>query len=184
LNCVLIDRFLPVYDVVERHEIMIHATAERVYAEVRNLDLTRSKLSRLLFRLRGLPPASHNTLDDVLKMGFILLAEEYDREIVLGVVGRFWKLSGGLRRLGPDEYLSFDQPGYAKGAWNFHLSPAEGGVLLTTETRVRCPDARSRLRFRFYWSLVGPFSGLIRKEMLRIVREQSGQIRARDPGEL
>jgi len=53
LNCVLIDRFLPVYDVVERHQIAIHSPPERVYAEVRNIDLTGSKLSRLLFKLRG-----------------------------------------------------------------------------------------------------------------------------------
>jgi len=178
---VLIDRFLPVYDVFERHRITIHAPAERVYVEVRNLDLTRSKVSRVLFRLRGMPAASNNTLDDVLKMGFILLADERDKEIVLGVVGRFWKLSGGLRRLGPNEFLSFDQPGYAKAAWNFHLSPAEGGVMLTTETRVRCADPRSRRWFRFYWSLVGHFSGLIRREMLRIVRKQSEQIGARKP---
>ena len=169
----LIDQFLPLYDVVERHGIIVNAPVERVYAEVRNLDLSSSRVARALFRLRGISGGRHNTLDSVLKMGFILLAEQPNEEIVLGVVGRFWKPSGGLLRMDRDDFLGYDRPGYAKGAWNFHLSNADRGVSVTTETRVRCLDSRSRRRFLLYWLLVGPFSGLIRMEMLRIIRQNS-----------
>ena len=51
----LIDEFLPVYDVVERHQIAVNAPTERVYAAVRTFDLSDSRVIRWLFLLRGLP---------------------------------------------------------------------------------------------------------------------------------
>jgi len=41
------------------------------------------------------------------------------------------------------------------------------------EIRIACPDPRSRRKFALYWRLVGPFSGLIRKRMLEIVRDRA-----------
>ena len=51
----LVDGFLPRWDVETKHHIVIYAPAERVYAHVASLDLGRSWGVRLLFRLRGLP---------------------------------------------------------------------------------------------------------------------------------
>jgi hypothetical protein len=44
---------------------------------------------------------------------------------------------------------------------------------LVTETRVGCTDAGSRRRFRLYWLLVRPFSGVIRKAMLGAVAREA-----------
>jgi len=61
--------------------------------------------------------------------------------------------------------------GTAKAAWNFTVKPcADGTTELRTETRVLCADAATRRRFRTYWTLVAPFSGLIRREMLAAFR--------------
>ena len=46
-------------------------------------------------------------------------------------------------------------------------------TLLATETRVLCLDTASRRRFRLYWTLIGPFSGLIRKDILRSIKRQA-----------
>lgn len=63
-------------------------------------------------------------------------------------------------------------PGTAKAAWNFAVHPGTGGrSVLTTETRVLCADPATRRRFRTYWAVVGPFSGLIRREMLAAIRD-------------
>jgi hypothetical protein len=35
-----------------------------------------------------------------------------------------------------------------------------------------CLDESSRRRFRRYWLFIRPFSGLIRMEMLRVIRQQ------------
>jgi hypothetical protein len=174
----LIDDFLPNYNVRERHRVRVRAPVNKVYAAVRELDLREAKLSMLLFRLRGLPAGRTAPrcfkLDDFLKMRFILLGERVNEELLLGLVGRFWTLSGELRRLDAEGFRDFNEPGYAKAAWNFSLSEhSDKTVLLETETRVLCLDEASRRRFRFYWMFVGTFSGLIRKEILQAIKRNA-----------
>lgn len=177
-STVLIDDFLPDFDVRERHRIKVNAPVDKVYAAVRRLDISRAKLSMLLFRLRGIPagisPPSSFGLEDFLKMRFILLGERPDEELLLGLVGRFWTPSGELLRLDPGGFRDFDEPGYAKAAWNFTLTKQrDSTVLLETETRVYCLDEISRRRFRLYWLLVGAFSGLIRREVLQAIKRNA-----------
>ena len=89
----LIDEFLPGYDVREKHRIEVHAPLERVYDAVRRLDLGHAKISMLLLRLRGittgLPPPTSLTLDDFQKMDFVLLGERRNGDLLLGLAGRF-----------------------------------------------------------------------------------------------
>ena len=180
----LIDDFLPGYDVRERHRTEVRAPVEEVYAAVRRLDIGRARWSMFLFRLRGIPSGgcdpSGFTLDDFLRMRFILLGERPNEELLLGLVGRFWTPSGGLRRLDAEGFRNFDEPGYAKAAWNFSLAArADGSVSLATETRVYCTDEAARRRFRLYWLLVGAFSGLIRREVLQAVKRSAEGFQAR-----
>jgi hypothetical protein len=174
----LIDEFLPSYDIRERHHIIVRAPIDKVYVAVRQLDLSQAKLSMFLMWLRGIPNGisapSCFTLDDFLKMRFILLGEKPNEELLLGVVGRFWTLSGELRRLDSEGFRKFDEPGFAKAVWNFSLSErTDSSVLLETETRIYCTDDASRRRFRLYWLVIGAFSGLIRREVLRAVRQNA-----------
>lgn len=170
-----LDQFAPRYDVAARHEIKVYAPAKNVYAAIRTLDLSRSAIVRTLFRLRGMP-LECLTLDGLLKMGFVLLAEVPDRELVLGLAGRFWSLSGELQSVDANSFQSFDEQGYAKAVWNFSLDPlGENATRLTTETRVICLDAASRRSFKFYWSFVKPFSSIVRKEALRSIKQAAEQ---------
>jgi len=74
----------------------------------------------------------------------------------------------------PDGFAPFDRPGYAKVVWDFRLTPqADGTTRLSTETRIRCLDAESRRRFRRYWRVIQPFSGLIRLALLRAVAREA-----------
>ena len=179
----LIDEFLPVYDVVERHQIDVHAPVEPVYAAVRTLDLSDSTMIRWLFRLRGLPALLISrrkpkkrlglTLDGLLESGFVLLGERPPQELLLGLVGRFWTPSGDVQRLDMAEFRDFERPSYTKAVWNFYLAQRSDGLTrLVTETRVQCLDDVSRRRFRLYWLFIKPFSGLIRIEALRAIKRK------------
>lgn len=172
---------MPVYDVSEYHETPVRAPINRVYDAISTADLNRSLIVRLLVRLRGLSGSlsrGHHQrtpsldLGSLMKTGFVLLGEHGPNEIALGLIGRFWTRGGGRCRMNDaDDFRHFDQPGYAKAVWNFSLvKEGEAATRLATETRVRCLDDRSRLRFRMYWSVIGPFSGLIRREVLRTIR--------------
>lgn len=181
----LIDEELPTFDVAERHQLVVRAQAARVYAVVRRLDLSGSRVVRGLFALRGVPARLTGrgrgpsplglTLDELLQRGgFVLLAERPGEELLLGLVGRFWTTSGALQRVDPAGFRAFDRPGFAKAVWNFHLAPAgQGKTLLSTETRVLCLDPASRRSFRRYWRLIRPFSGLIRRIALREIRRRA-----------
>jgi hypothetical protein len=175
----LIDEWMPRWDVVERHETRIRASRERVWRAGRTLDLGASPVIRALFALRSLPAlfsrqprqeALGITMDGLLRSGFVLLGERPGEELLLGLVGQFWRPSGCILRLTADEVRGFDRPGYAVAAWNFTLADDGEAVRLATETRVRCTDDASRRSFRRYWRLIGPFSGLTRREMLRSIR--------------
>lgn len=186
-----LDDQLPRFDFAERHEVGVRAPPAAVFAAVRRADLARGPLTRTLFLLRALPGlvgrpretarrflrrggAARATLDALASAGFVVLAEDPGREIVLGTIGRFWTATGGMRPFEAAEFARFDEPGWAKAAWSFRVEPAAGGTAtLSTETRVLCTDPTSRRIFRRYWWVVRPFSGLIRIEMLRAIRRDA-----------
>lgn len=174
----LLDRFMPAYDVRSRHRIEVDAPPGHVYRVMRDIDLARSRTVRVLFALRGLPHRRPLTLDGLTRAGFVVLAEDPGSELVLGVTGRFWRASGALRRIGPDEFRSFTDPEHVKAAWSMRVDPGEkAGAVLATETRVATTDEASRRAFRRYWRVVGPFSGFIRTRILEQVKsaaEESG----------
>ena len=170
----LMDRYPDHWDVRSRHETVMHASAGETYQAVRELDMGRS-LPVALFAIRAVPhlltgkarPRRSLTLDTFLEAGFMILAEEPGRELVLGAVGRFWRLDSGIERIDPEEFEGFDRPGFAKAALSFTLEEqGPASTALATETRVLCTDPAARQRFLLYWRLIGPFSGAIRRLML------------------
>ncbi|MEK6334385.1 MAG: hypothetical protein AABM67_05500 [Acidobacteriota bacterium] len=175
-----IDLFAPNFDATETHRIGIAASPDVVYRALWTADLGSSFLIKFLLALRSLPtfllqrspPRNQKlTLQTLIDSGFGLLSEKPGQEIVLGVTGRFWRPTGNLS---PFARRDFDQPvptGMARGIWNFRVEEtAPQQTTLSTETRVICGDPGSRRKFRAYWLLVRPFSGLIRRLMLKNVK--------------
>jgi hypothetical protein len=169
----LIDQFLPRYDVSAQYQIDVHAPLERVYSAARYLDMTDSWIVRWLYRLRGLPESSL-TLDGMLKWGFVLLADSPSQEIVFGLIGRFWTPTAQIQHVTADTFVGFNQQGFAKVAGNIALvSLDDKNVRVTTETRIYSLDKASRCKFRWYWFLIGSFSGIIRKEWLHLIKRRA-----------
>jgi hypothetical protein len=179
----LIESFIPNPDAIETHKIEIAASREAVYQALWTTDLGGSPIIKSLMALRSLPGiVSHPkrlrhvprqvTLQTIVESGFGQLAEEPGREVVLGVVGRFWRPTGNILPFSEEMFRGPVQPGLARAVWNFAVQEAgKGRTVLSTETRVVCGDAASRRKFRAYWTVVRPFSGLIRVIMLRAVKK-------------
>jgi hypothetical protein len=179
---VLIDEFLPHYDILEHHAVDVDAPVDEAYRAVKDVDLARSPVVLALLAARGLPrlftgavkPKRRLQLDDILESGFVVLGEEPGRELVLGIVGKFWQLSSGVHRLEPDEFVGFDTPGFAKAVWNFVVTARPGGgSTVVTETRVACTDHDARRKFEWYWWLIGRFSALIRRIVLGQIKREA-----------
>ena len=172
----LIDEFLPRYDVEAQYRINVHASLSEAYSAARSLDMCNSKIVRWLYRLRGLPQNDF-TLDGMLKLGFVLLADKPSQELVFGLIGRFWMLSPKIQHINADSFTAFNKPGFAKAVGNIaFITQSDGSVCVTTETRVHCLDHASRQRFFLYWLLISPFSGIIRKEWLRLIKQKAEKL--------
>lgn len=171
----LIDEFLPVYDFSERHETRIRASVKKVYAAIDSTDFNESWIIWGLLTMRGLGfgnTSKNLTLREAFD-NFEVLSEKAGEEILLGLAGKFWTLTGGLQKVNAGNFKQFNKPGFAKAAWNFSVSESNGETLLKTETRIQCLDEDSRQSFALYWTLIKPFSGLIREEMLRLIKEKA-----------
>lgn len=195
----LLDELMPAYDVVERHRTLVRAAPDRVYAALREADLAGGPLTATLLGLRAVPVAvvalvrspgralielrerrerragrGRLRLADFERVGFRVVAECAPRELVIGLLGKFWTPRGALcHTVSVDDFRAGPPSGYALAGWNFTVSPREGGVTeLATETRVQCAtDARTK--FRAYWLVVRPGSGMIRRAMLRAIRREA-----------
>ena len=175
-----IDEFLPISDVSASYEIRINAPPSVVYQRLMVSDFNEAWVVRLLMTLRsgGRPPRNRAPGDLRQRFqgtGFVILAEVPNEEVVIGVAGRFWRPDGGrCLDLTAGDFGGFARAEYAKAAWNFRLraeSPEE--TVLSTETRIECFGWGALWKFRTYWSLVSPFSGLIRKAILKQVKVES-----------
>lgn len=167
----LLDDFLPACDFVERHQIVCRASASQTWRALHEADLADSRLARALIALRGLEAPPRLTLDALIASGFAVLAEWPERELVMGLAGRFWTPSGGRIATDAAAFRGPIPPGTARAAWNFLAEPrSDGTTLLRTETRIACADTAARRRFRAYWFVIRPGSELIRRAILRAIR--------------
>jgi hypothetical protein len=182
-----LDRFLPAYDFNEVHETRVRASAADTYAALRALRPRDVPMVGVLMTIRRLParllghPVPREGDNDIPILegmgrgGFLRLDEEQGREVIVGIVGQFWKLCPEPIRLRvPGDFLEFSRPGFARAVMNFEILP-EGSATsrLRTETRIQATDARSRRTFGRYWTLVHPGSALIRRVWLRAVRRRA-----------
>jgi hypothetical protein len=188
----LLDRFMPAYEVVERHHIRVAAPAEITFDAACDTSLLSSPLSRAIFRARevilGSTPHLASRPSGVLALtqsiGWGVLAEVPAREVVMGAVTQPWKANVTFRPLPPDDFAAFNDPGYVKIVWTLRADPVNAmESVFRTETRVIATDVSARKKFRRYWSLLSPGIIIIRAMLLQPVkREAERRARVSEPG--
>lgn len=184
----LIDRFLPAFEVNEAHEVEIDAPPEIVYAAIRQTDLrdpvidalftVRELPTRLAEKLRGAPtPRAPEafTFEDLAKtdMPWVLLAEDWGSEFVVGSVGKFWQSDYGWRPVPAEDFVSFDEPGYAKLALSLSVWPTYGATQLRYQARVATTDRTAQASFRRYWRLIRPGVAIVMHRALRRIKAEA-----------
>jgi hypothetical protein len=176
----LIDEFLPDHDFNAAYHVRINAPSSVVYECLLRSDFNDLWLVRLLMSIRNGKWLPRNRKSSDLRQrlqgtGFVILSKAPNEEIVIGVAGRFWRPDGGrCVELIADDFARFSRPGYAKVVWNFKLrADSPQSTVFSTETRIKCFGSSALWKFRVYWSLVGPFSGLMRKAILKKMKNEA-----------
>jgi hypothetical protein len=178
----LLDTFIPRYEVVERHHIQIAAPADVVMAAAREMDMAQSPLVQAIFKARevvmgampGGPRKPRGIIDETLSLGWGVLADVPGREIVVGAVTRPWEADVKFIAVPPDRFAAFAEPAFVKIVWTLRADPiGPASSVFRTETRVVATDAFARSKFRRYWSLASPGIWLIRRMSLGPLRREA-----------
>jgi len=118
----LLDRFIPVFDVVERHHIHIAAPAAVTLEVAQDMNLFDAPIVRAVFRgreliLRAAPdnrPRPRGLLAEMQSLGWVVLAETPGHEIVVGAVTQPWEANATFRSLPAETFRAFNEPDYIK----------------------------------------------------------------------
>lgn len=177
-----LDAAFPRWQFSEHHEARVAAPPHRVFEAVRAVRADEILLFRFLTWLRrggrDLPENILNAgterplLDVAASSGFVYLADDPPREVVVGTVV---VVPPGTRgKLTPEVFAKQLPPGFAVAGMNFLVTPdGKGGSIVTTETRVYANSDSARRRFAVYWRVIYPGSALIRRMWLRAIARRA-----------
>jgi hypothetical protein len=159
-----LDGIAPVWQFDEFHRTHTSASCREAWTAIKSVTAGEIRAFRTLTWIRRFgkpgpesilnPPANAPILAVATRTGFRLLAEEVEREVVIGAA------------LPPRRET--------KAYMNFQLTEAPtGGCEVTTETRVNATTKAARQRFAMYWRVIYPGSALIRRMWLAAIRERA-----------
>ena len=171
-----LNSLLPEYQFSEHHTIVVLAKPDRVFAAVEAMDLSDSRIARVLMRLWRIPAKAiaKNVPDRNMSVkDFIPLIRKTPTDLVRGLIG------GGnapkdKSSVDAEAFRAFEAPGCMKLAWAFWLTDlGDDRVRVDTETRVFCTDKKTLRGFTVYWLIIRPWSGLIRMRLLASIKRDA-----------
>jgi hypothetical protein len=171
-----LDDFLPVYEFSERHSLAIDAPAARIDQALRTVSIADTPVARALWWVRRLGRPYGDARKPFIggELPGVVLDDVPEHGVVLGLTGQFWRILGGGQSrweqpTSAEEFIAYARPDTCKAVIDFRVGTAS----LATETRVHVADPAARRRFRLYWLVIRPFSGLIRILLLRAARRRA-----------
>jgi hypothetical protein len=192
----LVEDFLPVYDVSDAVATTVDADIATTWDALMQVDLIdvgrRRPLVGVLGALRILPdvvvhllhgeslPAAPKQLRlrDTPSLpqeqgGWILLGERARDEIALGLVGKFWRPVIEYAKVSPENFREFAEPGFAKTIYSLSVLALDPHrTLLSGVMRTATTDEHARRWFRRYWTLgVGSGAHVLVNGVLDVTRE-------------
>ena len=202
----LLDDFLPVYDVSDSVAVVVHADVGATWRALMTVDLIevgrRRPLVGVLGALRALPdiathllhgespPAApaHLRLRDLPELpassgGWVLLGERFEQEIALGLVGKFWRPNIEYAEVPAADFRTFSTPGFARTIYALSVTRIDDAhTLLAGTMRTAATSDDARRWFRRYWTLgVGAGAHVLVQGLLDVTREMAESPPAAEP---
>ena len=177
-----LDEFAPAWQFNEVHTIRIAAPPARVFDAIQRVRADEIFLFQTLTWIRrggqripeGILNAGRDEplIDLATRTGFIRLADDAPRELVVGTVISAPRGTRGT--LTPQVFQKTLPPGFVLATMNF-LVTGDGAntSIVSTETRVFANSPSSRRLFAAYWRLIYPGSAIIRRMWLRAIERRA-----------
>lgn len=197
---VLVDEFLPIYDVSDAVATVVEADTAMTWDALMKVDLIevgrRRPIVGLLGALRALPEIVSHLLHgessphvpkrlrlrDTTELpmgegGWVLLGERPNDEIALGLVGKFWRPVIAFAKVSAAGFRDFAEPGYAKTIYSLSVRALdERRTLLSGVMRTATTDEQARRWFRRYWTFgVGSGAHILVDGVIDLAREIAEQ---------
>lgn len=197
----LVDDFLPTYDVSDSVATVVNADIVTTWNALMTVDLIdvgrKHPVAGVLGMARSLPdlvnrllhgqlPADHPSslrLRDLTtlpldKGGWVMLGSREQDEIALGLVGKFWRPVIEFASVPSAEaFREFAEPEFAKTVYSLSVSCLDNRrTLLSGVMRTATTDEHARRWFRRYWTLgVGSGAHVLVNGLLDVTREMAEQ---------
>jgi hypothetical protein len=197
----LMDEFMPVYDVSDAVANVVAADLAITWTALMDVDLIevgrQRPLVAALGALRTLPdvvtcllhgelpsrPPEHMRLRDLAALpmnagGWGVLGEREQGEIALGLIGKFWRPVIEFAPVSSAaQFRDFAEPGFAKTIYSLSTRALEPGrTLLSGAMRTMTTDDTARRWFRRYWTFgVGSGAHVLVNGLLDVTREMAEQ---------
>jgi hypothetical protein len=169
----LLNKYLPQFQFNEIHTTIVKGNSIDSYNATMELDLSDSKIITILFRLRCLPFANKKLAEVTKDMRFTLLEEIRYSEFLYA----FWFTTKTEWIEDKNEFEKNNSKNSAKVGWSFRFNErSDSTTEIITETRILCLNTKTKYLFSIYWFFIKPFSGLIRLEMLRLIKKKLNNI--------
>ena len=173
---------------VELHRIFVKAKPEAAWQAARHFDASTIPWVRLLFDIRSVPDLIRGRVPDQKDRrlgvdqvaesgkGFMLVHETPCREVVVGAVGQFWHFNIPFADVKPEEFRTFNQPGWGKLAWAIAVEPYAEGSTISFELRTTANDEESWKALNNYYHLISLGSHLIRDSVMAQLQAELGKL--------
>lgn len=183
-----IQSYLPNPRHTEINRIFVNATPAQAWQKARHFDAAAIPWIKLLFDIRTLPDAvrgtKHETADQRIGVdqitdngtGFMLLEETPGKEVVVGSVGQFWHLNIRFADIKPEDFHSFNKPGWGKLAWAISVEPYMDGSTISLELRTTATDEDSWNKLDSYYKIIGIGSIPIRHSVMAHLEADLGKM--------
>lgn len=197
----LVDEFMPVYDVSDSVATVVNADLATTWAALMEVDLIEVGRKRPLIAVLGglrilpdivshlvhgeLPPRQPERmrLRDLStipldKGGWVLLGVREQEEIALGLVGTFWRPVIEFADVSSaDRFRAFAEPGFGKTIYALSMRSLDPGrALLSGVMRTMTTSEDARQWFRRYWTFgIGSGAHVLVNGLLDVTREMAEQ---------
>jgi hypothetical protein len=197
----LVDEFLPVYDVSDAVATVVNADVATTWDALMNADLIEVGRKRPLVAALGLARILPDIVNHLLhgqlppnrpesvrlrdlttipldKGGWVLLGCRQQNEVAFGLVGKFWRPMIEFASVpSAAAFRDFAEPGFAKTVYALSVGRLDDRhTLLCGLMRTATTDEHARIWFRRYWTLgVGSGAHLLVNGLLDVTREMAEQ---------